>query len=387
VRPAYFPTRWDYPRVGGGTRHTYRQRVAGIGLSPRGRGNLRSGQHQDHSPRTIPAWAGEPWPREAREGSGGDYPRVGGGTRQGFKRLIITEGLSPRGRGNLVAVSLLSSSSRTIPAWAGEPWPREAREGSGGDYPRVGGGTVYGERVRSTASGLSPRGRGNLFHNEIFTRSPGTIPAWAGEPLRPKHTRLDVTDYPRVGGGTSPLITQLAAPMGLSPRGRGNPMPQIGKIINLRTIPAWAGEPHTILWCGFLRRDYPRVGGGTGHGRSFLCVSSGLSPRGRGNRVDMDAVIDEPGTIPAWAGEPSGCGRATHRKTDYPRVGGGTSQAFPFRAQSSGLSPRGRGNLVNPRLVDPGRGTIPAWAGEPSTNQANPLLSQDYPRVGGGTPG
>ena len=78
-------------------------------------------------------------------------------------------GLSPRGRGNLVARQCLTYR-----------WHITV-------YPRVGGGTGFGESAPKSRAlnGLSPRGRGNRLreHSHYWIASPKV--------------------YPRVGGGTS----------------------------------------------------------------------------------------------------------------------------------------------------------------------------------------
>ena len=52
----------------------------------------------------------------------------------------------------------------------------------------------------------------------------GSIPAWAGEPP-PGKTGLDCRwVYPRVGGGTALAVVSVLWMLGLSPRGRGNPV-------------------------------------------------------------------------------------------------------------------------------------------------------------------
>ncbi len=71
--------------------------------------------------------------------------------------------------------------------------------------------------------------------------------------------------------------------VGLSPRARGNPFQQLGKAAPHGPIPACAGEPPlgSSLW--FQAWAYPRVRGGT-FGMLFrLMDTSGLSPRARGN--------------------------------------------------------------------------------------------------------
>ena len=70
-------------------------------------------------------------------------------------------GLSPRGRGNLIAETGSLIGDRSIPAWAGEPFPARPELCVQPVYPRVGGGTALGAMGDSVEDGLSPRGRGN----------------------------------------------------------------------------------------------------------------------------------------------------------------------------------------------------------------------------------
>ena len=51
---------------------------------------------------------------------------------------------------------------------------------------------------------------------------------------------------------------------GLSPRGRGNRTESGGRGGALGSIPAWAGEPETLIILTIVLTVYPRVGGGTG---------------------------------------------------------------------------------------------------------------------------
>ena len=151
--------------------------------------------------------------------------------------------------------------------------------------------------------------------------------------------------YPRVGGGTGKLLALQIAVQGLSPRGRGNQLHYLCPRSVERSIPAWAGEPDKDIAIGRVNWVYPRVGGGTKEGLLRGLVNQGLSPRGRGNPV---------------------AGKVRYRPLEvYPRVGGGTGEWHSVRCEAKGLSPRGRGNppQLLGRNVNPG--SIPAWAGEP----------------------
>ena len=241
-----------YPRVGGGTSIT----AAGVatlqGLSPRGRGN-RSGPalmssasgavyprvgggttvaspvRADVRPGSIPAWAGEPGSAPRRSATRRTvYPRVGGGTRgpTGPADCPMSQGLSPRGRGNRSLIVAIRASRSGV-------------------YPRVGGGTM--KPVVAPA------------------RGEGSIPAWAGEPTRASRTAGRSRVYPRVGGGTTVGRAGCRCSRGLSPRGRGNRRVRCGPGRRFGSIPAWAGEPMSYddEVSSNSHRVYPRVGGGT----------------------------------------------------------------------------------------------------------------------------
>ena len=127
------------------------------------------------------------------------------------------------------------------------------------------------------------------------------------------------------------------------------------------------------------------MGGGTGVYDRVVARAKGLSPRGRGNLLDGFLASPFNRSIPAWAGEPPRQSQCRSEGRVYPRVGGGTAcQDFAY-AMNSGLSPRGRGNHfgVAPGVA-PSR-SIPAWAGEPAPAVAETSCRAVYPRVGGGT--
>ena len=68
---------------------------------------------------------------------------------------------------------------------------------------------------------------------------------------------------------------------------------------------------------------YPRVGGGARSERNVQILTTGLSPRGRGSPLPVTAATSNVGSIPAWAGEPPFTQATTSSARVYPRVGGG----------------------------------------------------------------
>ena len=91
----------------------------------------------------------------------------------------------------------------------------------------------------------------------------------------------------------------------------------------------------------------------------------GPSPRGRGNLGDDPVRRVGTGSIPAWAGKPSTYRVNGSKDTVHPRVGGETSGVIMKALFWTGPSPRGRGNLTREADVVQVERSIPAWAGKP----------------------
>ena len=206
-------------------------------------------------------------------------------------------------------------------------------------------------------------------------------------------------------GGTCPTTAKTRHGSGLSPRVRGNHMATTVRNPKLRSIPACAGEPYPGTLPQPRAQVYPRVCGGTSDRYWVYPIGTGLSPRVRGNPVAVLDAVDNGGSIPACAGEPwwptFGLGLArsipacagepiwrpcsNSKKSVYPRVCGGTGVGKGEGVEYGGLSPRVRGNQVDPTKDLANIGSIPACAGEPQSFPAFRLVTGVYPRVCGGT--
>ena len=211
-----------YPRACGGTPTSRSSRYQWLGLSPRVRGNRSGGGGGGAGRGSIPARAGEPAPPvsrypplrsiPARAGEPGPprrcrrrktvYPRACGGTGRIAMGLKLTDGLSPRVRGNQVLQHRPATSVRSIPARAGEPPTAASSARRATVYPRACGGTEWALLGLTTATGLSPRVRGNQADGRGAADQLGSIPARAGEPSALSGRSASKWVYLRACGGT-----------------------------------------------------------------------------------------------------------------------------------------------------------------------------------------
>ena len=174
--------------------------------------------------------------------------------------------------------------------------------------------------------------------------------------------------------------------IGLSPRVRGNRLDDELHAGRDGSIPACAGEPGAPRWSRPSPTVYPRVCGGTTARNRPLLPVAGLSPRVRGNRIDPARVASYAWSIPACAGEPRDADGKHDGVGVYPRVCGGTTCPALARDGPGGLSPRVRGNLGQAQTSAAAIRSIPACAGEPSSCGRSKRFRGVYPRVCGGTP-
>ena len=90
----------------------------------------------------------------------------------------------------------------------------------------------------------------------------------------------------------------------------------------------------------------------------------GLSPRVRGRRRQRQPGKDQPGPIPAGAGETRQPSSVSLRRRAYPRGCGGDQRGPQFKVDRQGLSPRVRGRHQLDSACKLYWGPIPAGAGE-----------------------
>ena len=258
---------------------------------------------QLHRTRSIPACAGEASSRRKPGATTRVYPRVCGGSLQSCCGVQPQLGLSPRVRGKPDAKVAGRHSPRSIPACAGEARHRRARSAAPRVYPRVCGGSIGRVADETADDGLSPRVRGKPARQTYAAACRRSIPACAGEATRRRQMPPAPAVYPRVCGGSACPAGQRLQWWGLSPRVRGKRPGRYSLRDGTRSIPACAGEAGQTRCRAAQTLVYPRVCGGSAFARIPSSDWVGLSPRVRGKRLPALSAGGNGGSIPACAGE------------------------------------------------------------------------------------
>ena len=232
-----------HPRVCGETFSSARRPIAASGPSPRVRGNRRAPSSSAVLPGSIPACAGKPTGQCTSLVSGRVHPRVCGETAVLSRPSGGLKGPSPRVRGNRQSRPRTIPISRSIPACAGKPAGGDSGRLHVRVHPRVCGETPTPSLDTHLTEGPSPRVRGNLCHAFGHEDMDGSIPACAGKP--PSHPPTFSWDevHPRVCGETRRRPISGSRARGPSPRVRGNRSYTPDVVYQVGSIPACAGKP------------------------------------------------------------------------------------------------------------------------------------------------
>ena len=210
-------------------------------------------------------------------------------------------------------------------------------------HPRACGGNGSGRSLLRDGGGPSPRVRGKLqqsCHGHLLFRS---IPARAGETIARVCSVLEVPVHPRACGGNLIRRRTLIPVTGPSPRVRGKPKLEPGHRRRGRSIPARAGETSGCRRARGFPTVHPRACGGNKRATWAALLYEGPSPRVRGKLQQLPAERGIEGSIPARAGETAGARTPGSCCAVHPRACGGNSPETAVTTAMAGPSPRVRG--------------------------------------------
>ena len=154
-----------------------------VGSSPRMRGKPVCVQAFAVRTRIIPAHAGQTMPKMLSIDLCTDHPRACGANAQRDERAATVAGSSPRMRGKRWSRRPRCHSPRIIPAHAGQTPVRPPAAIRPSDHPRACGANSAVDRADQMNNGSSPRMRGKQRHQTGNTGTVRIIPAHAGQTM------------------------------------------------------------------------------------------------------------------------------------------------------------------------------------------------------------
>ena len=164
---------------------------------------------------------------------------------------------------------------------------------------------------------------------------------------------------------------------------RGKPVCVQAFAVRTRIIPAHAGQTTPPDWKHWYRTDHPRACGAN-HVPLFMIMGiSGSSPRMRGKPPLTETSPVQLRIIPAHAGQTRSWRRRSQATSDHPRACGANSMTCATCFHGCGSSPRMRGKLANRMLCVPVCRIIPAHAGQTCEASSCSPVTADHPRACG----
>ena len=231
----------------------------------------------------------------------------------------------------------------SIPASAGEAEPLLPLLCVVEVNPRQRGGSSISSIPPRCQSGQSPPARGKPEKWIDRARDLGSIPASAGEASFRVVLKAPFSVNPRQRGGSKTRRLSTSATHGQSPPARGKRGCGLGRHLKSRSIPASAGEAPCQDQPPCWRTVNPRQRGGSGFYRRTGPARWGQSPPARGKRWAAATFGRSKRSIPASAGEAHSLSPMPLRKPVNTRQRGGSARLQFLVTNGWGQSPPARG--------------------------------------------
>ena len=272
-------------------------------------------------------------------------------------------GSSPRVRGTEFAFGHGDRIGRFIPAGAGNRSGLFQPRPSLPVHPRGCGEQSPVRRRALFCAGSSPRVRGTVRCGEVHSSGARFIPAGAGNRPGSYTNIVDFTVHPRGCGEQESKSWRTIYRTGSSPRVRGTVITPQRKKFRMRFIPAGAGNRNFECIYNGSGVVHPRGCGEQFIDVVNATIVTGSSPRVRGTVVVQQVFFVNVRFIPAGAGNSCFNPRLISRQPVHPRGCGEQCKAGDHNRGRDGSSPRVRGTGCTSPLSPMSLRFIPAGAG------------------------
>ena len=353
-----------HPRECGADLHRRSATFVNRGSSPRVRGRRTRPTCRSCRLGLIPASAGQTYPFPSCKLSSTAHPRECGADAAKHSEILRRQGSSPRVRGRLDHLRRPRQDRGLIPASAGQTPCYQNGSHSTRAHPReCGADEVEGDKL-CLIRGSSPRVRGRRLRLRRRVGVARLIPASAGQTDASKSIDKGVGAHPRECGADRGRARMAQATQGSSPRVRGRQVAWIHRSQPPGLIPASAGQTCSRTAMRLVTRAHPRECGADFVDPHRVVGVLGSSPRVRGRRYPARLPVQQPGLIPASAGQTAPDSPKSTNPGAHPRECGADKRFTKNIKRHTGSSPRVRGRRWHCAGDPASGGLIPASAGQ-----------------------
>ena len=192
-------------------------------------------------------------------------------------------------RGKVVHGSMLRTTSRITPAYAGKSGQSTYKNYECGDHPRLCGEKGIQKCRCWYGRGSPPPMRGKAALPAVPLLRSGITPAYAGKRFLQKVYAVRVQDHPRLCGEKCVAKRQIVRILGSPPPMRGKVSHSANSGFPVRITPAYAGKRKTTGKVKFKTKDHPRLCGEKAVQRGDITGMSGSPPPMRGKVIQYQA--------------------------------------------------------------------------------------------------
>ena len=296
---------------------------------------------------------------------------------------LALDGSSPHARGTPSRRLPGVLLGRFIPACAGNALCAEVVHRLRPVHPRMRGERTAWMHPSIDITGSSPHARGTLGENKGDPVEIRFIPACAGNAREQCRRGRLRSVHPRMRGERALTIGGAVLAAGSSPHARGTRLRRDRAALVARFIPACAGNALSVACRICSCSVHPRMRGERLCAHQCVVSAAGSSPHARGTHRPTMTINAVARFIPACAG--NACVRAygANDKTVHPRMRGERRCAVAFARAGVGSSPHARGTHPARGRVWHDHRFIPACAGNaPSVSSRMPRRAV-HPRMRG----
>ena len=210
--------RLDHPHAYGDKGLCLRQKLPGVGSSPRVWGQASDVKNEQDPSRIIPTRMGTSPVLRCRMLNIGDHPHAYGDKVKILKISTGATGSSPRVWGQVHMEHLGKAEKRIIPTRMGTRKSTKAHSCKLEDHPHAYGDKQSAQRPSLRSQGSSPRVWGQVDYRDVKTNSSGIIPTRMGTSLLHGSKHRGNEDHPHAYGDKITLCPITTLVGGSSPR-------------------------------------------------------------------------------------------------------------------------------------------------------------------------